>query len=262
MGAVLSWKNWAEQLGASLEVSSFQGALGARGMLTTQVQDIWRSSTWNSSTSAIINLDLGASRTIKLIAFAAPRDGVLPPSGATVAIRASNLVAGGTDALNLSAAAFTLNPWGVWGWRSNAGITARYIRLTFVGTGSSGLTYIQLGRLWVGDALITQYSYGYGQTRTFRDPGISSRAALTGVRYVSAGLSYRVERTSFPFLTQTEADTVVTAAGEVGTTKQIFFAKEEEFLGDGIFGHFSEVPAVNRQLEDLWTTDFTIEEDA
>jgi hypothetical protein len=262
MGAVLSWKNWAEQSGAVLGVSSSQGGLGARGMLTTQTQDVWRSNTWNSTTNAVIDADLGASRTVKLIAFSAPRDGVLPSSGATVAITASNISAGGTDALNLSAAAFTLDPWGIWGWKSSAGITARYIRITFVGTGSSSSSYIQLGRLWVGDALITQYSYGYGQTRSFRDPGVSSRAGITGIRYLSAGLPYRVERISFPILSQTESNTLMTAGSEVGTTKQVFFAREEEYLGEGLFGHFSDVPDVTRQLEDMWTTDFQIEEDA
>lgn len=261
MGAVLSWKNWAEQPGVTLSVSSEATGLGPRGMLTPQVQDVWRSGTWNNTTSAIIDLTLDTSRDIKTIAFAAPRDGALPSTGATVAVRASNFVLGGTDALNLTAATFTLNPWGVWAWRSSTGITARYIRITLVGT-ASGRNYIQLGRLWVGDALITKYSYAYGHGRSFRDPGVASRAGITGIRYATRGLPYRVERISFPILSQTEASTLVTAASEVGTSGQIFFAREEEYLGEGIFGHFTEVPVVNRALEDMWTTDFQIEEDA
>lgn len=259
MGAVLSWKNWAEQVGVSLTVSSEAAGLGPRGMLVPQIQNFWRSGTWNNSSNAIIDLDLGTSRTIKVIAFAAPRDGALPPSGSTVALTASASSQSGTDALNLAAATFALNPWGVWAWRSAAGITARYVRLTFVGT--VGSAYLQLGRLWVGDGLVTTYSYAYGHGRAFRDPGVASRAGLTGVRYASRGLPYRVERISFPILTQTEADTFVTAASEVGTTGQVFFAREEEYLGEGLFGHFSEVPVINRQLEDMWTTDFQIEED-
>ncbi len=260
MGAVLSWKNWAEQTGASLTVSSEATGLGPRGMLTTQVQDVWRSGTWNNVTSVTVDIDLGTSRAIKTIAFAAPRDGVLPPTGSTVALRASMSSQTGTDALNVAAATFTLNPWGVWAWRSVAGITARYVRITFVGTVSSN--YIQLGRVWVGDALITQYSYAYGHGRSFRDPGATSRAGITGIRYATRGIPYRVERIGFPILTQTEASTLVSAVGEVGTTGQVFFAREEEYLGDGMFGTFSEVPVVNRQLEDMWTTDFQIEEDA
>jgi len=75
-------------------------------------------------------------------------------------------------------------------------------------------------------------------------------------------LPYRVERIGFPILSQTEASTLVSAVGEVGTTGQVFFAREEEYLGDGMFGTFSDAPVVNRQLEDMWTTDFQIEEDA
>lgn len=259
MGAVLSWKNWAEQVGVSLTVSSEAAGLGLRGMLTPQVQNYWRSSTWNAVSNAVIDLDLGSSRAVKLIAFAAPRDGLLPPSGSTVALRASATSQSGTDALNLSAAAFTLNPWGVWALRSAAGITARYVRLTFVGT--AGSTYLQLGRLWVGDGLVTTYSYAFGHGRSFRDPGVASRAGLTGVRYATRGLPYRVERIAFPLLTETEANSFMTAASEVGTTGQVFFAREEEYLGEGMFGHFTETPVINRDLEDNWTTDFQIEED-
>ena len=260
MGIVLSWQNWAEQVGASITVSSEATGLGPRGMFTPQVQDFWRSGTWNNSNSATVDIDLGVSRTIKTIAFAAPRDGQLPASGATVALTASTSSQSGTDALNLTAAAFTLNPWGVWAWRSAAGITARYVRLTFVGAASN--TYLQLGRVWVGDALITAHSYGYGQTKTGRDPGVTSRSTITGIRYATRGKSYRIERLTMPFLTETESSTVVVAGDAVGTTGQIFFAREEEYLGEGMFGHFIETPSVVRQLEDLWTTDFQIEEDA
>jgi hypothetical protein len=120
---------------------------------------------------------------------------------------------------------------------------------------------LQLGRLWVGDGLVTTYSYAYGHARSFRDPGLSSRAGLTGVRYATRGSPYRVERIAFPILTESEASSVITASSEVGTTGQVFFAREEEYLGEGLFGQFSDVPVVNRELEDLWTTDFQIEED-
>lgn len=264
MGAVLSWKNWAEQVGTSLTVSSEATGLGARGMLTPQVQNYWRSGNWKQFTDAIIDLDFGTNRAIKVIAVAAPRDGALPPSGTTITFSASITSQSGTDALSVLAAPFTLNPWGVWGWRSAVGITARYVRLRFaspVPPLSPDTSYLQLGRLWVGDGLVTTDSYAYGHARSFRDPGLASRAGLTGVRYATRGLPFRVERIAFPILTENEASNVITAGSEVGTTGQVFFAREEAYLGEGLFGHFSEVPVVNRELEDLWTTDFQIEED-
>lgn len=259
MGAVLSWKNWAEQGGVELTVSSEAVGIGARGMLTPQVQNYWRSDTWASTAAVTVGVDLGQSRLIKTIAIAAPRDGVLPPSGATVAIAASATTLGNTDVLSVPAAVFTLSPWGVWAWRSTTGITARCVQLSFAHTTAD--TYLQLGRLWVGDGLVTTYSYAYGHGRSFRDPGVASRAGLTGVRYATRGLPYRVERIAFPLLTETEANTFMTAASEVGTTGQVFFAREEEYLGEGMFGHFTETPVINRDLEDNWTTDFQIEED-
>lgn len=263
MGILLSHRNWIEQSGASLTASSAATGLGARGMLTPQIEDVWRSGTWNNVTNAILDVDLGVYRSIKVIAFAAPRDGTLPVATPTVAITASLISQSGTDILNLSAAGFTLSPWGVWGWRtssSGAAIPARYIRLTFVGNAAD--TYLQLGRLWVGDALITQNSYSYGQTTGLRDLGSTARSNVSGTRYSLRGRPFRVERVGLPILTQTEASTLITAVNEVGNTGQVFFAKDDSTLGEGMFGHFSEPPSISRQLEDLWTSDFQIEEDA
>jgi hypothetical protein len=262
MGAVLSWKNLVEVSGAEITVSSAETGLGPRGMLTPQVQNIWRSGTWNISTTVTVSIDLKRLTPFRLVAIAAPRDGLLPPSGSTVTLTAGTLGPSGTDALNVTDSPVSLLPWGVWAWSSKTPVVARYLRLTFNYGGVIFLSSnVQLGRLWVGDGLVTTYSYAYGHGRSFRDPGLASRAGLTGVRYATRGLPYRVERIAFPLLSETEADTFMTAASEVGTTGQVFFAREEEYLGEGMFGHFAETPVINRDLEDNWTTDFQIEED-
>lgn len=263
MGIVLSTTNLAEQSGASITVSSETTGLGPRAMFTPQIQDFWRSGTWNISTTVSVTIDLGSLKSFRLIAIAAPRDGVLPPSNSTLTLTASAFNPNDTDALNLSSLPLSLSPWGVWGWRSSTSVAARYVKLTFNYGGIISLSsYVQLGRLWIGDAIITEQSYAYGQTKTVRDPGINSRSSVTGIRYATRGKSYRVERLSLPFLTESEATALVVAADAVGTTGQIFFAREEEYLGEGMFGHFIESPSVVRQLETLWTTDFQIEEDA
>lgn len=262
MGAVLSWKNLVEASGVEITVSSAEASLGPRGMLTPQVQDIWRSGTWNISTTVTVEIDLKQMTPFRLVAIAAPRDGLLPPAGSTITLTASTLGPSLSDALFVANSPASLLPWGVWAWSSKTQVVARYIKLTFNYGGVIFLSSnVQLGRLWVGDGLVTTDSYAYGHARSFRDPGLSSRAGLTGVRYATRGLPYRVERIAFPILTESEASSIVTASSEVGTSGQVFFAREEAYLGEGLFGHFSEVPAVNRELEDLWTTDFQIEED-
>lgn len=263
MGVVLSWRNEVEVVGASLTVSSEASGLGARSLLTPQIQDIWRSASWGT-TPVTIDIDLGSAKVCNLVAIAFPRDGLAPITSSTVNIKASATAIGVSNTVD-STSPFTAatNPWGVWAYRNRSNFLARVIRLTF--TGGAGNPYLQLGRVWVGKAdasLITTYNHGYGQTSTFADPGREMRAAITGARYSTVGLPYRIENVPMPILTSAEAVSIRTAASIVGTTGQVFFAKDDTDLNDGMFGQFAEIPRVVRSLENLWTTDFQIEEDA
>lgn len=263
MGVLLSWRNEAEQVGTSITVSSEASGLGARSLLTPQMQDVWRSASWGASTLTI-DIDLGSSKTCNLVAIAFPRDGQLPPSGSTVNIQASVTAIGVSNTVNSTTSLYAASTaWGVWGYRNRSGFQARYLRLSFAGGGSS--TYLQLGRLWVGKtdaSIITTYSYGYGQFSTIADPGREMRGSITGARYSTVGRPYRIESVPMPILTSTEAGYIRTANATVGTTGQIFFAKDDTDLTDGMFGKFAEPPRVARTLENLWITDFQVEEDA
>jgi hypothetical protein len=256
MGVLLSWINRADA--GTVTVSSQATDLGPAGLLTPQVNDVWRSGTWGATTITI-DADLGSALAVNVVAVAAPRDGVLPPASATMRLTAGTSL-GSTSALDTGTAVFTMLPWGVWGWRSVAGVTARHWRLSV--TGTAGAAYLQIGRLWIGPALVTARGYAFGGARGGRDPGTVSRSALTGTRYARLGRAFRVERLTLPALTNAEATQIEAMAAAFGTTGQVFVARSDGALGEGIFGAFVEPPAVVRAYPQVSTTDLQIEEDA
>ena len=256
MGVLMSWVNLADA--ATVTASSSATDLGTDGLLTSQVNDVWRSGTL-TSTTAYVDCDLGAAATVNVVAIAAPRDGVLPSAACTIQLMAGP-TQGSYATLDTVAATFTLSPWGVWGWRSVAGVSARWWRVAFVGGVAD--TYVQLGRLWVGAATVTTRSYAYGTSRGGRDPGAATRTGVTGTRYVTRGRPYRFERIGLPYLTSAEATSVESMAAAVGTTGQVFVARDDSSLASGIFGAFADPPTVTRANYPLYATDLQIEDDA
>lgn len=257
MGVLLSWANLTTAVTLSSAHSTASG-FDLASLLTTPINDVWRSASWGATTITL-DVDLGTARTVNVVAIAAPRDSTLPSATATVTLTAGT-TQGGSTALNTGSQTLGLSPWGVWGWRSTAGVSARWWRLALTGTASD--TFLQLGRVWVGAALITTRGYAFGATRGGRDPGVASRSGLSGTRYATLGRTYRVERLTLPALSSAEATSVETAAAAVGATGQVFLARSDATLGQGLFGCFSEPPSVSRPYPQLLSADIQVEEDA
>jgi hypothetical protein len=259
MGILLSWSNLAEGSAANLAVSSEAAGLGLRAVLTPQISDIWRSTAWGATT---INLrvDLGSVQSLGLIAIAAPRDGLLPSAGATVRLTADAATLDGGAALDTGSQSLgtAMASFGL--WASAAPISARYLRLQLTGAASDA--YLQLGRLWVGPALVTMRQASYGYSIGASDPGSNARAPLTGVRDVQRGRPYRTLAFTGDTLTTAEAAQVEQAALAAGSTGQVFAARlHTDPARTGCFGVFSRAPTLTRVANALWRADFSLEED-
>jgi hypothetical protein len=255
VGIVLSWQNAAEAVGVSLSASSEALGLGVQSLLTPTVADVWRSGV-GGAVEHTLSADLGATVPLRVVAIAAPRDGALPGSAATWRVRAGSTARGsqvfdsGTVALDMrKGVAASLLP---------AGKLARYVTVTI--TGAAGDAYLQLGRLWAGDALVTARGIAYGWSRSSYDAGMTERAALSGVRTIQHGAKGRVLDLTTPSLTAAEADTLDTAVVTVGTTGQVFLSPVEDMLR-AMFGHFTAEPAVSQTLPNRFSTRFAFEED-
>ena len=261
MGILLSWSNLAEGSAANLAVSSEAAGLGLRAVLTPQISDIWRSTAWGATT---INLrvDLGSVQSLGLIAIAAPRDGLLPSAGATVRLTADASTLDGGAALDTGSQSLgtAMASFGLWAWVSSPAVTARYLRLQLTGAASDA--YLQLGRLWVGPALITTRQASYGYSLGASDPGSNARAPLTGVRDVQRGRPYRTLAFTGDTLTTAEAAQVEQASLAAGSTGQVFAARlHTDPARTGCFGVFSRAPTLTRVANALWRADFSLEED-
>lgn len=99
MGILLRWTNLADAAGVNLTVDSEAQGLGLRAILTPQVADVYRSLSWGATTITL-RVDLAAIRTINAIALAAPRDGLLPSTGASVRVTADAALPDGNGSLD------------------------------------------------------------------------------------------------------------------------------------------------------------------
>lgn len=169
--------------------------------------------------------------------------------------RRPEIIDSASQALGTSMASF-----GLWAWVSSTPVTTRYLRLSF--TGAANDAYLQLGRLWVGPALVTTRQASYGFSIGASDPGSNARAPLTGVRDVQRGRPYRTLAFTGDTLTTAEAAQVEQAALAAGSTGQVFAARlHTDPARTGCFGVFSRAPTLTRVANALWRADFSLEED-
>lgn len=174
------------------------------------------------SRAARIWLDLGAARRVRVAALAAPRDGVLPAAGSTVRLTASNAGADGAELLDTGALALDM-PRGLWPWLGD--VTARWWRLDL--NWPSG--YVQFGRLWLGDALVSR-----PQDYDGHEQGVIDSASQGSVRTLQFAASF------LPDADAAELERIALAAG---TQRQVLVIPRTTLAArTGILGRFTRPP--------------------
>jgi hypothetical protein len=256
VGIVLSWQNAAEAVGVSLSASSEAMGLGVQSLLTPTIADVWRSGIGGAG-PFYLQVDFGASVPIRVVGIAAPRDGVLPGAGATWSVYGSNTTPGTANAF-LSASQPLDMRRGTAARLLPSGTAARY--LTVAITGVAGTPYLQLGRLWAGDALVTAQNVEFGWGRGVLDAGNSERAALSGVRTIQRGAVARTLDLQASRLSANEADVLDTAALAVGTTGQALLSPTES-MAHAMFGRFTMPPGPTEPFLNWFTARIAFEED-
>jgi hypothetical protein len=260
MGAIIAWRNLAELWASSIRTDNESATLGVRSLLTPQIQDIWRSGAWAPGAALHLWIDLGSVSDLRLFAVAAPRDGVLPGAGAQWRITASQLGEDGTEILDTGLMSLAMAPNGLAVHLAGAVLAARFVRLRFIAGPED--RYFQLGRLWLGPALVTASASSYGQARGSMDSGSNERAALSGVRYGTPGMVRRTASWSVNNMGRADADGLEAAALQAGTTRQIFAAPlQASPAREGMFGTFTRVPEPRMGSHLRWSADISTEED-
>ncbi|WP_424138680.1 hypothetical protein [Roseomonas chloroacetimidivorans] len=255
MGAVFSWVNALEGAGVSLSASSEAPGLGVQSVLSTTIADVWRSDLGGSATHRI-GANLGAAKPLRVFAAAMPRDGVLPGPGATWRVRVSNVAIGQSEVLN-SGVLPADGGRGTLAFLAPATVSGRYVQFSFYGAASD--PYLQLGRVWAGEALVTQRNPSYGWQRGVLDTGSSERAAISGVRSVQRGAVARTLAFDL-LLTGAEADALDRIALAAGTSGQILAAPFDN-MGRAMFGRLAAPLAPSQTSKPAFTTKVSLEED-
>ncbi|AWV21708.1 Hypothetical protein RADP37_05295 [Roseomonas mucosa] len=182
--------------------------------------------------AATLDLDLGAAQPVRVLAMAAPPDGMLPAGGSLIRVTAGSS-AGAADLLDTGNLPLAM-PRGYWAWVGAAVVTARYWRVQINWPGSQ--PYLQFGRLWLGDALVpaaNPSADGY-------EPAASDDVATVPVRRES----WQILR-----LSESEADEVERIGLAVGTQVQVLaIPRTERAAYTAVIGKFGTIPrAVPRQ---------------
>lgn len=179
-----------------------------------------------------LDIDLGTAQAVRVLALAAPPDGMLPAGGSLIRVTAG-ASAGAADLLDTGNLPLAM-PRGYWAWVVAAVVTARYWRIQIAWPGSQ--PYLQFGRLWLGDALVpaaNPSADGY-------EPAASDDVATVPVRRES----WQIMR-----LSEAEADEVERIGLAVGTQVQVLaIPRTERAAYTAVIGKFGTIPrAVPRQ---------------
>lgn len=140
---------------------------------------------------------------------------------------------------------------------TEAVVFARYITIQI----TSARAYLDIGRLWIGPALVPQYGPG-DRSDGITDAGDNLRQALSGIRFPARGAAIRGPQYEWPLLTEREARRLYQVARQAGQTGQVMM------VGDVVRGRYTSMlgrltapPSPIRTSNRFWSASVTVQED-
>jgi hypothetical protein len=198
--AILSFTNYIDQTGASLTASS--EALAVANLASPIIQLPWRTETGTEWCQA----DLGAVQSVGVVCFQIPRSGVMLGPTDTVRLRLDASTPGGGTAYDSGAVASGIvSGIGTWLKFFSVPVSARYVRLDF---SAPALSYMQIGRLWVGSYFQPTRNFDFGWGREWSDMSAITKGPKSGLRFRNIGPKFRTLTVAFNSLSDTDADTM------------------------------------------------------
>jgi hypothetical protein len=226
MPSAVSEFSWADLPGVSIDTDSEAVGLGVRSLLTPVLGDVWRSTgAGDVPGQRRLSIDLGTPRPVRVLVLQAPRDGLLPEAGAVIRASLSAMAAGGQEA-GFREAPLDM-PRGYWTWTLDQTVLAQHLQLLLL----SSQPYLQFGRLWLGDAMVTPAYLAEGN----HEPAVSDAPGEPTRRRVQFTL---------PSLTQDQADQLEDIGLSAGTQRQVLAIPRVE-RGDrsAVLGKLASIPA-------------------
>jgi hypothetical protein len=257
MTALLSWVNWLDRVGEGVAIaaSSEVATQRASRLAEPQVRRRWR--TAPGITSPTLDVDLGAARSIGVLALVQPDDAgsISPNNEALGLMAASDTVRHRLDAVTAGAGALLdttaiAGAWaaGVHAYVPASPISARYWRTDLAATSLVTTPgYVDLGRAWAGPAWQPSrgnFSYGWG--RVWEDGSVISTNARSGLDFVDVGPQCRALTFGFTALTQADAAQMDELQRVAGIRGQVLFVPFEDRRIPPVLGRLVQVQPITQ----------------
>jgi hypothetical protein len=137
-------------------------------------------------------------------------------------------------------------------------VTARYWRFTF---NASGVSFIDVGRAWAGEAWTPDRNFAYGHTEQWDDLSQVAIAARSGAEFVDVRPRRRAFAFGLQYMTAADRDTARELGRIAGLSQQLLVCRAPASPAkDTIIGRLSEVLAITQPGLPIFSTAFQIRE--
>ena len=222
--ALLSWTNLADGSDVVLSASDQAGDLSVSNVADPIVGRRWRTTTL----TGWLQVDLGADAAMHVMALRFPRDTPFPVAGT---VRHQLDADGGTPGTGAAydSTAIAINTQDGYGYHfhlPSTAQTARYWRATF---NVSGVTWIDVGRAWLGgEAFRPEFDVSGGYEDRWEDLSQISVAARSGAEFVDSRPRRRAMAFGLDALSQAERDTLREMNRLAGISQQVLFCLDPD----------------------------------
>lgn len=254
--ALLSWVNHVDGADAILSASQEVGDLGASNLANPIVGRRWRT----TSMTGWAQIDFGADKDIGVLALRFPRDTTFPTAGT---VRHYLDVDGGTPGTGAAYDSTAVSIGATDGYGYHVHIpsttkTARYWRFQF---SVSGLSYLDVGRAWAGEAWRPTYNMPLGYDDEWEDLTQVARSIRSGAEFVD--LRDRRRRFVFAFeaLSESERDDMREFGRLTGVGKQWLLVKDTtDWTMETILGRIASTTPIRHVDVPIFSKAFEIRE--
>jgi len=219
----LSWINHVDGANVVLLASDQAGDGAVSNLASPIIGRRWRT----TSLTAWAQADLLADKAIGALCLRFPRDTTFPTSGnVRWQLDADGGTAGTGAVYDQTVSIAAIEGYGYHVHIPATEQTARYVRVTF--SGVSGLSFIDVGRLWAGAAWRPTFNIALGYEDEWSDLSRVSASNRSGAEFADERARQRLFAFGLEALSDTERDEIREMQRIAGISQQVLFVKDPD----------------------------------
>jgi len=254
--AVLSWINHVDAAATILTASDTAGDLSISNVADAIVGRRHRTTDLTSWGQA----DFGANKTVGLVVLVFARDQTMPTAGTIRHQFDPDGGTPGTGATHDSTAISTgvIDGYGYHIYKPATAFSARYWRWTYAIT---GVTFVDLGRAWAGEAWQPTFNIVLGYDDEWGDRSRVVAAERSGAEFVDERAKQRFFAFGLNALSASEKDEIREMQRLVGVSGQIIFIKDPDSPAkDTVLGRLAASTPIRHSFIPIYSKAFTLRE--